>query len=63
MLSETYHQLTQTPQPIEKMITGALEGKLIATKILLKQGMDWSRIAELMDLTEEQITCVARDFH
>lgn len=63
MFTELLPSHYQDFQSDEKMIIGALEGKLVATKILLKQGMAWTRIAELMDMTEEQIACVQRDFH
>ena len=63
MFAESLHCSSSTQYSDEKMLLGQLEGKLVVTKLLLKQGMPWSRIAELMDMTEAQIACVQRNFH
>lgn len=63
MFAESLHCSSPAQYPDEKMLLGQLEGKLVVTKLLLKQGMAWSRIAELMDMTEAQIACVQSDFH
>lgn len=63
MFAESLNHYYPVAQPGEKMLVGKLEGKLIAAKLLLKQGLAWPAIANLMDMTQEQIACVETHYH
>lgn len=44
------------------MLTGKLEGKLVTVKTMLDKGMPVASVAQLLDLSCDQIRCVQLKF-